>query len=93
MVRALVLLAACGVLAACSGEAPFVETFPSDIRKFNSLAVCFDQDALPQDIDARAAEGCAIVDKQPKRTGTERFQCRLLAPHRAFYKCVDKPQS
>lgn len=93
MVRALALLAACGVLAACSGEDPFVETFPADIRKNSALAVCHDQDALPQDILARAAEGCAVVDKAPQYTGTERFQCRLLAPHRAWYKCVDKPKS
>ncbi len=87
----LLLLACCG-LAACSGEAPFVEQYAADIRKYSGLYVCHDQDASREAIEARAAEGCALADKLPQYQGEERFQCRLMSPHRSVYKCVDKPK-
>jgi hypothetical protein len=92
MSRPILLLLACCGLAACSGEAPFVETFAVDIRKTSSLSVCHDQDATRAEIDAAANEGCARIDKVAKYVNEETMQCRLLAPHRAFYRCVAKPE-
>lgn len=89
MTRPILLILACAALSACSGEAPFIETYPADIRKYSVVAVCHDQDATQEEIDRRAAEGCARIDKVPKRVGLERFQCRLMAPHRTHYRCVE----
>lgn len=88
----LIMLACCG-LAACSGEAPFIETHPINIGKSKSVAICHDQDATQEAIDARAVEACGRIDRIPERAGTERYQCRLLAPHRTWYRCLDKPKT
>ena len=93
MSRLPLLFLACWALSACSGEDPFVEQYPVDIRRTSSLSVCHDQDATRTQIDAKAAEACASIDKVAQFTSDTRFQCRLMSPHRARYKCVDKPKN
>jgi len=80
------LLLPCLLLAGCA-EAPFVDSTNAQLR-LGEVWVCHGESARPQAVAAVAQEACAERRLgQAVPVGTERYQCRLITPHRSLFRC------
>jgi len=83
-------------LAACTGD-PWVDRRREAGQEntyvgkstLDRVAICY----APGEVSAErlhemAAEECAKTDRVPSFVGIEKWQCRLLTPHRAYYDCL-----
>lgn len=87
-----------GALAGCAAS-PFVdraETITIDkredsIRKYGTFAICHagEDPVSLAEVEALAREQCAGYGFDALRVNTQRYQCRLLVPHKTTYRCVD----
>ena len=80
------------------GTAPFVDgrreagqTKPVGPSTPDRVAICYSSKATtPKDVLALAQAECAKTNRSAQFDGQDTFRCALLAPTRAFFKCVGK---
>ena len=80
------------------GTAPFVDgrreagqTTPVGPSTPDRVAICYSsRGATPKDVLKLAQSECAKTNRAAQFDGQDTFRCALLAPTRAFFKCVGK---
>ena len=82
-------------LTACSEVRPFIDTrreagqtVPIGQSTKNRIAICYNPiwDNL-ESIEKLAQDACSDQKKKPVEDGKKYFNCRLMTPNTAFYKC------
>lgn len=95
--KALAALALCLFLGGC-GVKPFVDgrreagqTTMVGVSNPDRVAICYSsQSSSPAEVRALAQAECAKTDRVATFDGQDSFECALLAPARAYFKCVPK---
>ncbi len=80
------------------GSAPFVDgrreagqTAPVGPSTPDRVAICYsNRGTTPKDVLKLAQSECAKTNRAAQFDGQDPFRCALLAPTRAFFKCVGK---
>ena len=82
-------------LGACAQFQPFIDsrreagtTEPVGQSTPDRIAVCYNgwwNDSA--EVERLAEEGCAATNRKPVADGRKLFNCRLLTPTTAFFKC------
>lgn len=88
--RAVPALLALLALSACA-ERPFVNAYPADLAKLAAadlaFDVCYPAGADPAEIRAVAEEVCADRGLTAQALVSNRWQCRVTAPHTTRFAC------
>jgi hypothetical protein len=82
-------------MAGCGGK-PFIDGRREAGQKAmvgpsspDRVAICYSSQAsTPAEVQAMAKTECAKTNRVPVFDGQDEFQCALLAPTRAYFKCV-----
>lgn len=80
----------------CSQVEPFVDARreagsvkPVGSSTKNNPAVCYGLFGSQEDIDALAANECALTGRKAEFLRKENFACKIFTPQKAVYKCVE----
>ncbi|MBL8644315.1 MAG: hypothetical protein JNK21_10310 [Rhodospirillaceae bacterium] len=82
-------LSACGVKPFVDGRREAGQKTPVGPSTPDRVAICYSsQGAAPADVLALAQAECAKTNRTARFDGQDQFSCALLAPTRAFFRCV-----
>lgn len=85
-------LAGCGTKPFVDGRREAGQIAPVGASTPDRVAICYSShSSTPAEILALANTECAKTARTAQFDGQQDFQCALLAPTRAFFKCVAKP--
>ena len=86
---AILTLAGCGTAPFVDGRREAGQTTPVGVSTPDRVAVCYSsQSATPAQVIALAETECAKTNRRAQFDGQDPLRCALLAPTRAFFKCV-----
>ena len=91
-VRALPLLGAVLLLAACAAEPPFLQT-DATAHRHGVVRVCYTSgETPPEQVTAVAEAACARFGRTARLDGYMPAQCAWTAPDLALFHCEDRPR-
>jgi len=85
------ILAGCGMKPFVDGRREAGQVAPVGPSTPDRVAICYSsQGSTSREVLALAQAECAKTNRSAQFDGQDEFRCALLAPTRAFFKCVVK---